>query len=48
MGIREDWINTGPAPLLDFGLPAGFANRTVERRYGGWLYTVQAVETRCS
>lgn len=35
MGIREDWINTGPAGLLDFGLPAGFASRTVERRYGG-------------
>jgi hypothetical protein len=35
MGIREEWINAGPAALLDFGLPAGFANRTVERRYGG-------------
>jgi hypothetical protein len=35
VGIREDWINTGPAALLDFGLPAGFASRTVERRYGG-------------
>ena len=35
MGIREDWINAGPAALLDFGLPAGFASRTVERRYGG-------------
>lgn len=35
MGIREDWINAGPAALLDLGLPAGFARRTVERRYGG-------------
>lgn len=35
MGIREDWVNTGPTALLDFGLPAGFANRTVERRFGG-------------
>jgi len=35
MGIREDWINAGPAALLDLGLPAEFANRTVERRYGG-------------
>ena len=35
VGIREDWINVGPAALLDFGLPAGFANRTIERRYGG-------------
>src|ERR1700688_4399515 len=35
MGIREDWINAGPAALMDFGLPVGFADRTVERRYGG-------------
>jgi hypothetical protein len=35
MGIREDWINAGPAALMEFGLPAGFAKRTVERRYGG-------------
>ncbi len=32
VGIRQDWINVGPAALLDFGLPAGFANRTIERR----------------
>ena len=31
----RDWINVGPAALLDFGLPDGFAKRTVERRYGG-------------
>lgn len=34
LGIREDWINAGPAALMDFGLPTGFADRTVERRYG--------------
>lgn len=35
LGIRHDWINVGPADLLDFGLPEGFADRTVKRRYGG-------------
>jgi hypothetical protein len=35
MGIRDEWINAGPAALLDFGLPVGFANRTIERRFGG-------------
>ncbi len=35
LGIRPDWINLGPTGLLDFGLPEGFAERTVERRYGG-------------
>jgi hypothetical protein len=28
------WINGGPADLLDFGLPPGFAERTEVRRYG--------------
>lgn len=40
VGIREDWINAGPAALLDFGLPAGFANRTVQRQYGGLVVHV--------
>lgn len=34
IGVRPDWINVGPASLLDFGLPDGFAERTVPRRYG--------------
>jgi hypothetical protein len=37
MGIRPDWINVGPAGLLDLGLPEGFAERTVEQRYGGLI-----------
>ena len=32
--VRPDWINAGPADLLDFGLPPGFSERTEIRRYG--------------
>ncbi len=32
--LGPDWINAGPADLLDFGLPHGFAERTEVRRYG--------------
>lgn len=35
MGLGEDWINGGPTSLLDFGLPEGFENRTIIRRFGG-------------
>jgi len=34
MGIGPNWLNSGPAPLLDFGLPEGFAERAEVRRYG--------------
>lgn len=34
-GLTEDWINTGPAGLLDFGLPEGFETRLESRRFGG-------------
>jgi hypothetical protein len=34
MGLRPDWLNRGPADLLDYGLPEGFAARTKERRFG--------------
>ena len=33
-GLGPSWINAGPADLLDFGLPEGFADRTETRRYG--------------
>lgn len=32
--LGPDWINAGPADLLDFGLPQGFDERTAVRRYG--------------
>lgn len=34
LGVTEDWLNSGPARLLDFGLPDGFAQRWTTRRYG--------------
>jgi hypothetical protein len=34
LGIGPKWLNVGPADLLDFGLPPGFASRTQLRRYG--------------
>jgi hypothetical protein len=33
-GVGEHWLNAGPAGLMDFGLPAGFAERAEVRRYG--------------
>ena len=33
-GLRDDWLNAGPASLLDFGLPPGFEHRTTTRRFG--------------
>lgn len=34
LGIGAAWLNAGPADLLDFGLPEGFASRVEIRRYG--------------
>lgn len=33
-GLRPDWLNAGPASVLEFGLPEGFASRLETRRYG--------------
>jgi hypothetical protein len=35
--LPEDWLNTGPADLLDFGLPDGFVDRLEPRSYGDYL-----------
>ena len=32
--LPEDWLNDGPATLLDFGLPDGFMSRATRRDYG--------------
>jgi hypothetical protein len=32
--LREDWLNAGPADLLRFGLPHGYDERIVTRRFG--------------
>jgi hypothetical protein len=34
LGIGPDWLNAGPAALMDFGLPEGFAERAEVRRFG--------------
>jgi hypothetical protein len=39
-GLAPDWLNLGPASLLDLGLPPGFESRLEARRTGGlvaWL-----------
>lgn len=33
-GLRADWVNTGPAGLVDFGLPPGLEGRVHTRRFG--------------
>jgi len=33
-GLPEDWLNAGPADLMDFGLPAGFLDRVHTRTFG--------------
>jgi len=34
LGLARDWLNSGPAELLDHGLPAGFEARMITRRFG--------------
>lgn len=33
-GLDGNWLNAGPADLLKWGLPEGFMERVVTRRYG--------------
>jgi len=35
LDLSEDWLNTGPASLMDFGLPEGWEERIEVRQYGG-------------
>lgn len=35
--LEEDWLNGEPTSLLDFGLPAGFDERVITRRFGGLI-----------
>jgi hypothetical protein len=35
LGLGERWLNTGPASLMDFGLPHGWEQRLKMRQYGG-------------
>jgi hypothetical protein len=34
LGLKEDWLNFGPAPLVKFGLPPGMESRLKCRRFG--------------
>jgi hypothetical protein len=36
-GLAEDWLNPGPAGLMDFGLPEGFMQRTRAQVFGDAL-----------
>lgn len=47
MGIREDWINAGPAALLDLGLPEDSRTGRLSDASAAWSCTWRAVETRC-
>ena len=33
-GLQEEWINPGPASLVDLGLPEGFLDRVETRSFG--------------
>jgi hypothetical protein len=40
LGLADDWLNTGPGPLLDLGLPEGLVERLERLDFGGlgaWL-----------
>jgi hypothetical protein len=37
MGLKEEWLNFGPAPLMDFGLPDGLEKRLKRKGYGKCL-----------
>lgn len=32
--LKENWLNAGPASVMDFGLPEGLMNRVETRNYG--------------
>ena len=34
LGLGDAWFNSGPAGLIDFGLPPGLADRVTVKRYG--------------
>jgi len=44
LGLAGNWMNTGPASLLDFGLPEGWEGRLVTRKYGGLCLNLPARE----
>lgn len=43
-GLGPAWVNTGPAGLLDFGLPPGLADRVSVHRFGALEVHVPGIE----
>ena len=37
LGLEENWLNSGPAGLVRFGLPAGFIDRLYAKQYSSVL-----------
>jgi hypothetical protein len=37
LGIKPEWLNFGPAPLVEFGLPSGLEARLQRKSYGKCL-----------
>jgi hypothetical protein len=37
LGLDHDWLNAGPADLVDQGMPKGFESRLTSERYGSHL-----------
>ena len=37
LGIKEEWLNFGPAPLVEFGLPLGLEDRLKRQSFGPCL-----------
>lgn len=35
--LPENWLNLGPAPQVELGLPEGFEYRIIKRKYGEYL-----------
>jgi hypothetical protein len=44
LGLGFRWLNTGPAGLVDFGLPPGLKDRVEVRRYGALTLHIPARE----
>ena len=44
LGLGPTWFNSGPADLVDFGLPPGLADRVTVRKYGTLEVHLPAIE----
>ena len=44
LDLEDDWLNPGPAGLVDLGLPDGFEVRAIVRAYGTLTIRLAAVE----